>query len=142
MSHNLLFIDLVSTFERIHFWLSIGEFTKRVREMSSLRFVTLYTLSSYPSAHKQLRRYLPNPFREFPSWISIYLCIYLLVIYPSMYLYHHNILISPRFYLWKVFIIIQFFHFGKCAFNCYLKTIFFCGFLFTYLFVAFSDWKI
>ena len=42
-----------------------GEFTKRVREMSSQLFVTLYTLSIYPFAHKQLRRHLPNPFREF-----------------------------------------------------------------------------
>ena len=29
-------------------------------------FVTLYTLSIYPSAHKELRRHLPNLFREFP----------------------------------------------------------------------------
>ena len=43
-----------------------GEFTKRVREMSSQLSVTLYTQSIYPSAHKQLRRHLPNPFREFP----------------------------------------------------------------------------
>ena len=27
-------------------------------------FVTLYTLSIYPSAHKQLRRHHPNPFLE------------------------------------------------------------------------------
>ena len=38
-----------------------GEFTKRIREMSSQLSVTLYTLSIYPSAHKQLRRDLPNP---------------------------------------------------------------------------------
>ena len=42
-----------------------GEFTKRVREMSSQLLVTLYSLSIYPSAHKQLRRHLPNPFCEF-----------------------------------------------------------------------------
>ena len=43
-----------------------GEFTKRVWEMQSQLFVTLYTLSIYPSAQKQLRRHLPNHFREFP----------------------------------------------------------------------------
>ena len=37
------------------------DFKKRVREMSSQLFVTL---SIYPSAHEQLRRHLPNPFRE------------------------------------------------------------------------------
>ena len=30
-------------------------------------FFTLYTLSIYPSAHKQLSRHLPNPFRGFHS---------------------------------------------------------------------------
>ena len=46
-----------------------GEFTKRVQEMSSWLFVTLYTLyvSIYPSANKQLRRHLPNPFHKIPS---------------------------------------------------------------------------
>jgi hypothetical protein len=42
------------------------------REMSSYLCVTLYTLSIYPSAHKPLRRHIPNPFREFP-------CIYILL---------------------------------------------------------------
>ena len=32
------------------------EFTKRVREMSSQLFATLYILSTYPYVHKQLRR--------------------------------------------------------------------------------------
>ena len=41
-----------------------GEFTKRVREMSSQLFFTLYTLSEYSSAHKQLRRFIPNTFHE------------------------------------------------------------------------------
>ena len=41
------------------------EFKKRVREMSSQLFVTLHTLSTYLSAHKQLRRHLLNLFREF-----------------------------------------------------------------------------
>ena len=31
---------------------------------------TLYTLSIYLSAHKQLRRHLPSPFREF-SWLIV-----------------------------------------------------------------------
>ena len=39
-----------------------GEFRQRVREMLSDLFVTLYTLSIYPSAHKQLRRHLPKTF--------------------------------------------------------------------------------
>ena len=43
-----------------------GEFTTRLRMMTSQLFVTLYTLSIHPSAHKLLRRHLPNPFREFP----------------------------------------------------------------------------
>ena len=34
--------------------------------MSSELFVTLYTLSFYPSAHKQRRRLHPIPFRELP----------------------------------------------------------------------------
>ena len=42
------------------------EFTKRIREMSSQLFVTLCILSTYPSAHNQLRRHLPNFFCEFP----------------------------------------------------------------------------
>ena len=42
------------------------EFTRRVRKMSSQLFVTLYTLSIYPSTQRQLRRHLPNPSREFP----------------------------------------------------------------------------
>ena len=46
-----------------------GEFMKRVRDMSSHLFVTLYTLSTYPSAHKELRRHLQNPFRKFPCSI-------------------------------------------------------------------------
>ena len=33
---------------------STMELTKRVREMSSQLFITQYTLSSYPFAHKQL----------------------------------------------------------------------------------------
>ena len=43
-----------------------GKFTKRVREMSYKLFITIYTLSVYSSAHKQMRRHLLNPFREFP----------------------------------------------------------------------------
>ena len=49
-----------------------GENTKRVREMSSNLFVLLYTPSIYPSAHKQLRRHIPNPFREFPCIACIF----------------------------------------------------------------------
>ena len=36
---------------------------KRVRMTSDHLFVTLYTLAIYPSVHKQLIRYHPNPFR-------------------------------------------------------------------------------
>ena len=43
-----------------------GNSRKGYREMSSRLFVTLYTLSIYLSAHKQLRQYLPNPLHEFP----------------------------------------------------------------------------
>ena len=39
-----------------------GEFTKRVREMSSQLPVTLYSLSIYTSSYKQLRRHLPCTF--------------------------------------------------------------------------------
>ena len=46
------------------------EFSKRVREVLSQLFVTLYTISIYLSVHKQLKRRLTIPFREFP-------CIYL-----------------------------------------------------------------
>ena len=57
-----------------------GNSQKRVREMSSQMFVTLYTLSIYPSAHKQLRRHLPNLFREFPcSSISDEQCLYTVI---------------------------------------------------------------
>ena len=48
-----------------------GEFTKMVREMSSQLFVIPNKLSIYPSAHKQLRRHLPNPLREFPCILRI-----------------------------------------------------------------------
>ena len=42
-----------------------GNSQKGFGEMSSQLFVTLFTLSIYQSAHKQLKRNLPNPFREF-----------------------------------------------------------------------------
>ena len=44
-----------------------GKFTKgfgRCRLSCLLHYI--YTVSIYPSAHKLLRRHLPNPFREFP----------------------------------------------------------------------------
>ena len=41
--------------------------------MSSQLLVTIYTLSTYPSAHKQLRRHLPNPFCEFPYFQKFFL---------------------------------------------------------------------
>ena len=50
--------------------LNTEEFTKRVGVISSKLFVTLYTLSIYASAHKQLRRHLQNSFREFPFLCS------------------------------------------------------------------------
>ena len=61
-----LFIQLTQlTLNRLN---NTGEFTKRVREMSSQLFVTLYTLSIYTSAIKQLRRQTsPKPF----SWIPL-----------------------------------------------------------------------
>ena len=37
-----------------------------IHEKGSNDVVTLYTLSIYPSEHKQPRRHHPNPFREFP----------------------------------------------------------------------------
>ena len=52
-----------------------GELTKRVLELSSQLLVTLYTLSIYPSAHKQLRRHPSNPFCEFPCIRSFFLPI-------------------------------------------------------------------
>ena len=39
--------------------------------MSSQLIGTLYTLSIYLSAPKQLRRHLPNPFRELPCIIEL-----------------------------------------------------------------------
>ena len=59
-------VGTVMTYRGIH---------ERVREMSSQLFVSLYTLSIYPSAHKQLRRHLPNPFREFPCITIQILCL-------------------------------------------------------------------
>ena len=54
--------------------LNTEEFTKRVREMSSQLSVTLHTLYIYPSARKQLRRHLQNPFREVPCiWLHLLL---------------------------------------------------------------------
>ena len=44
------------------FGANTGEFTKRVQEMSTQLFVTLNTLSIYPSALKQLRWKLSNHF--------------------------------------------------------------------------------
>ena len=43
-----------------------GIHQKGLGDLSVQLFVTLYTISICPSAHKQLRRYLLNPFREFP----------------------------------------------------------------------------
>ena len=56
-----------------------GNLTKRVREMSSQLFVTLY-IYIYPSAYKQLRRHLSNLF----SWIPLYLHITLLEVLPNV----------------------------------------------------------
>ena len=39
--------------------------------MLSQLYVTLYALSTYPSAHKELRRHLQNPFRKFPCSILV-----------------------------------------------------------------------
>ena len=50
----------------VHLCTHTEKFTIRVREMEFQLFVTIYTLSIYPCAHKQLRRRLPNPSREFP----------------------------------------------------------------------------
>ena len=41
---------------------------------SDQQFITLYTLYIYPSGHRQLIRYHPNPFREFPCML-IYIFI-------------------------------------------------------------------
>ena len=51
------------------------EFAKSIWEMSSQLFVTLYTLSIYPSSQKQLSRHLPNPSPEFPcimKWFQVW----------------------------------------------------------------------
>ena len=58
-------------FYKFSLFKNTGEFTKRVRETSFQLFVPLYTLPNYPFAHKQLRRHLPNPFREFPCIIML-----------------------------------------------------------------------
>ena len=52
-----------------------GEFTKRFWEVLSQLFVTLLTISIYPSANKQLRRHLPNSFRELPCISAIRLIL-------------------------------------------------------------------
>ena len=62
---------LYSHFARKLPLLRYRDFMKRVWEMSSQLFVTLYTLSIYPSAHKQLRWRLPTTFQEFPCKLSI-----------------------------------------------------------------------
>ena len=59
-----------------------GEFKKRVRDMSSYLFVTLYTLFIYPSAHKQLRRHLSNPFRKVPCTILVHTLRYSFALLP------------------------------------------------------------
>ena len=64
-------------------FISHWEFTKRVLEMSSQLFVTLYTPSIHPSAHKQLRRHLPNPFCEFPFIIKLISLISVQIEYKS-----------------------------------------------------------
>ena len=46
------------------------EFTKRVREMSSQLFVCRGIDRQCIQCNKQLRRHLPNPFRQFPSTIN------------------------------------------------------------------------
>ena len=80
-----------------------------IREMSSRLFVTLYTLSINPSTHKQLRRHLPNPIREFPFSRSeaseATLVVLLLVIggsrgpvssrFPSLNLYNFHLQAIP-----------------------------------------------
>ena len=70
MSLEISLHDLKTSLEKCSqdlYSLSTGEFTKRVQEMLSQLFVTLFTLSIYPSEHKQLRQ--PNPFHEFPCII-------------------------------------------------------------------------
>ena len=71
---NCLFSKTIPLWGQMSQWLSqpaAGEFVKRVWEVSSLLCVTLYTLSIYPSANKQLRRHLPNPFCKFPCiWVN------------------------------------------------------------------------
>ena len=52
-----------------------GEFTERVREMSSQLSYYIHYLCIYPSAHKQLRRHLPTPFHEFSCSISLRILI-------------------------------------------------------------------
>ena len=61
-----MYVWNVSIYTYIYF--KYRKIHKRVREISSQLFVTLhiYTVSIYPSAHKLLRRHLPNPSREFP----------------------------------------------------------------------------
>ena len=81
--------DFFAHFLVVKNWLFLaGEFTKRVREKSSQLFVALYTLSIYPSAHNQLRRHLPKPFREFPCTIAgfmktVSVCLIMKTIYLS-----------------------------------------------------------
>ena len=60
---------LKQTHTQIYF-IHSGEFLKRVREMSSQLFVTLYILSIYPSAHKQLiRQTTPESFSRIALYI-------------------------------------------------------------------------
>ena len=67
---NNCFLLLVYTHKHKHtsypIYYSRGEFMKRIWEMSPQLYVTLYTLSIYTSAHKQLRQHLLNPFYEIP----------------------------------------------------------------------------
>ena len=75
------FFLLYKSFKGVRNYLSVYRgLTKRVREMSSQLFVTLYTISIYPS--KQLRRHLLNNFREFP-------CIFLSISIIYMFMYVH-----------------------------------------------------
>ena len=60
--HNI-YLSFMSRFQWPGNYRGVHE---RVREMSSLLCVALYTLSIYPSSHKYPRRHLQNLFREFP----------------------------------------------------------------------------
>ena len=75
--HNFFFVFCIFKFVFIYIHILDDEcpcfykFYYQGNTVVTAVFYNLYTISIYPPAHKQLRRYLLNPFREFPCTRSL-----------------------------------------------------------------------